>query len=121
VKCDVAFPCATQNELNHADAMALVNAGCQIVFEGANMPCTTEAMEIFRKSKILVGPGKAANVGGVCFSFSASVPYVTYWPLSSFARCKRCQIISYMVGKVIMKRNLFLRTDFIDFTLLSAL
>ncbi|KAH9568253.1 hypothetical protein CY35_03G067700 [Sphagnum magellanicum] len=65
VKCDVAFPCATQNELNHADAMALVNAGCQIVFEGANMPCTTEAMEIFRKSKILVGPGKAANVGGV--------------------------------------------------------
>ncbi|CAK9221540.1 unnamed protein product [Sphagnum troendelagicum] len=65
VKCDVAFPCATQNELNHVDAMALVNAGCQIVFEGANMPCTTEAMEIFRKSKILVGPCKAANVGGV--------------------------------------------------------
>jgi hypothetical protein len=85
------------------------------------MPCTTEAMEIFRKSKILVGPCKAANVGGVCFSFSASLPYLTYWLLSSFARCKRCQIISYMVGKGIVKRNLFLRTGFIDFTVLSAL
>ncbi|CAK9251671.1 unnamed protein product, partial [Sphagnum jensenii] len=65
VKCDVAFPCATQNELKHADAMALVNAGCQLVIEGANMPCTVEAIEVFRKSKIVFGPGKAANAGGV--------------------------------------------------------
>ncbi|CAM6030219.1 unnamed protein product [Sphagnum balticum] len=65
VKCDVAFPCATQNELNHADAMALVNAGCQVVIEGANMPCTSEAIEVFRQSKIVFGPGKAANAGGV--------------------------------------------------------
>ncbi|CAM6050773.1 unnamed protein product [Sphagnum compactum] len=65
VKCDVAFPCATQNELKHADAMALVNAGCQLVIEGANMPCTVEAIEVFRKSKIVFGPSKAANAGGV--------------------------------------------------------
>jgi glutamate dehydrogenase (NADP+) len=69
VKCDVAFPCATQNELNHADAMALVNAGCQVVIEGANMPCTSEAIEVFRQSKIVFGPGKAANAGGVGIAF----------------------------------------------------
>ncbi|XP_024394355.1 uncharacterized protein [Physcomitrium patens] len=65
VKCDIAFPCATQNELNHADAMSLINVGCQIIIEGANMPCTAEAIDIFRKSKIWFGPGKAANAGGV--------------------------------------------------------
>ncbi|KAG0568853.1 hypothetical protein M758_6G046300 [Ceratodon purpureus] len=65
VKCDIAFPCATQNELNHADAMALINVGCQIIIEGANMPCTAEAIDVFRKSKVWFGPGKAANAGGV--------------------------------------------------------
>ncbi|BBN12913.1 glutamate dehydrogenase (NADP+) [Marchantia polymorpha subsp. ruderalis] len=68
VKCDMAFPCASQNELNHSDAMALVNAGCKIVVEGANMPCTTDALEVFRKSKIVYAPGKAANAGGVVIS-----------------------------------------------------
>ncbi len=68
VKCDVALPCATQNELNKEDAQKLVDNGCICVSEGANMPCTPEAVEIFLESKILFGPGKAANAGGVATS-----------------------------------------------------
>ncbi len=68
VKCDVALPCAIQNELNAEDAQNLVNNGVMCVSEGANMPCTPEAMEIFLKSKILYGPGKASNAGGVATS-----------------------------------------------------
>eukprot|EP00252_Welwitschia_mirabilis_P011583 TRINITY_DN2586_c0_g2_i2.p1 TRINITY_DN2586_c0_g2~~TRINITY_DN2586_c0_g2_i2.p1 ORF type:complete len:209 (-),score=50.18 TRINITY_DN2586_c0_g2_i2:898-1524(-) len=64
-RCDIAFPCASQNELNHADALNLVNAGCRILIEGSNMPCTTEAIEVFKKYKVLVGPSKAASAGGV--------------------------------------------------------
>ena len=62
------MPCATQNELNKEDALALVENGCMCVSEGANMPCTPEAIEIFHESKILYGPGKAANAGGVATS-----------------------------------------------------
>lgn len=68
VKCDVAFPCAIQNELNAQDAQNLVNNGVLAVSEGANMPCTPEAMEIFLKAKILYAPGKASNAGGVATS-----------------------------------------------------
>ncbi len=68
VKCDVALPCAIQNELNAEDAQNLVNNGVMCVSEGANMPCTPEAMEIFLKAKILYGPGKASNAGGVATS-----------------------------------------------------
>lgn len=68
VKCDIALPCATQNELNAEDAQKLVDNGCICVSEGANMPCTPEAIEIFQKNKILYGPGKAANAGGVATS-----------------------------------------------------
>ncbi len=68
VKCDIALPCATQNELNAEDAEHLVKNGCFCVSEGANMPCTPEAIEIFQKNKILYGPGKAANAGGVATS-----------------------------------------------------
>lgn len=68
VKCDVALPCAIQNELNAEDAQNLVNNGCICVSEGANMPCTPEAMEIFLNSKILYAPGKASNAGGVATS-----------------------------------------------------
>ncbi|KAL3686322.1 hypothetical protein R1sor_008896 [Riccia sorocarpa] len=75
VKCDLAFPCASQNELNHSDAMALVNTGCKIVVEGANMPCTTDALEVFRKSKIVYAPGKAANAGGVVVSGLEMIQY----------------------------------------------
>ncbi|MCF8229716.1 MAG: NADP-specific glutamate dehydrogenase [Bacteroidales bacterium] len=68
VKCDVALPCATQNELNKEDAASLVKNGVSFVAEGANMPCTPEAVEIFQENKILFGPGKAVNAGGVATS-----------------------------------------------------
>ena len=68
VKCDIALPCATQNELDKADAEMLVNNGCICVCEGANMPSTPEAVEVFHDNKILFGPGKAANAGGVATS-----------------------------------------------------
>jgi len=68
VKCDVALPCATQNELNEEDAKNLVKNGCTCVAEGANMPSTPEAIEIFHENKIMFGPGKAVNAGGVATS-----------------------------------------------------
>lgn len=68
VKCDIALPCATENELNGDDAKTLISNGCISVAEGANMPCTPEAVEVFENAKILFGPGKAANAGGVAVS-----------------------------------------------------
>ena len=68
VKCDIALPCATQNELHEEDARTLLSNGCICVAEGANMPCTLEAVEIFENAKILYGPGKASNAGGVAVS-----------------------------------------------------
>jgi glutamate dehydrogenase (NADP+) len=68
VKCDVALPCATQNELNEEEAKALISNGCMCVAEGANMPSTPEAIEVFHKAKILFAPGKASNAGGVATS-----------------------------------------------------
>ena len=68
VKCDIALPCATQNELNGDEAKTLVNNGCICVAEGANMPSTPEAIEVFQKAKILFAPGKASNAGGVATS-----------------------------------------------------
>ena len=68
VKCDIALPCATQNELHDKDAEVLVENGCICVSEGANMPSTKEAISIFHKAKILFAPGKASNAGGVATS-----------------------------------------------------
>ncbi len=68
VKVDIALPCATQNELNGDDAKALVENNCICVSEGANMPSTPEAVETFLENKLLFGPGKAANAGGVATS-----------------------------------------------------
>ena len=68
VKCQVALPCATQNEISGAEAKELVKNGCVCVAEGANMPSTPEAVEVFLSHKILYGPGKAANAGGVSVS-----------------------------------------------------
>jgi len=68
IKCDIALPCATQNEINGTDAKMLVRNGCICVSEGANMPSTPEAVETFIEHKILYGPGKAANAGGVATS-----------------------------------------------------
>jgi glutamate dehydrogenase (NADP+) len=68
VSCDIALPCATQNELNKLEASQLVDNGCICVAEGANMPSTPEAVEIFLNAKILFAPGKASNAGGVATS-----------------------------------------------------
>ncbi|MDD5483249.1 MAG: NADP-specific glutamate dehydrogenase [Kiritimatiellae bacterium] len=68
IPCGLAFPCATQNEISAADARELVKNGCKCVSEGANMPTVPEAVDVFLKAKILYGPGKAANAGGVATS-----------------------------------------------------
>lgn len=68
IKCDIAMPCATQNEIEAADAEKLVANGCYCVCEGANMPTTPEAIAIFQKAKLLYSPGKASNAGGVATS-----------------------------------------------------
>lgn len=68
LKCDVALPCATQNEMQKEDAEMLIENGCTIVAEGANMPATHEAIETFQCAGVMFGPGKAANAGGVAVS-----------------------------------------------------
>ena len=68
VKCDIALPCATQNEIDEQSAQALVDNGCTVVCEGANMPSTPQAIEIYQKYNLLYGPAKAANAGGVAVS-----------------------------------------------------
>ena len=68
VKCDIAHPCASQNEMDAAGAQALVDNGCMAVFEGANMPLTPEAIEIVKSNGLLYSPGKASNAGGVATS-----------------------------------------------------
>lgn len=68
IPCDLAFPCATQNELNGEDAATLIANGCRLVAEGANMPSTPEAVTAFQGADVLYGPAKAANAGGVAVS-----------------------------------------------------
>ena len=68
VNCDIALPCATQNELNEVEAKTLIDNGCMCVAEGANMPSTPKAIEVFQNAKILFAPGKASNAGGVATS-----------------------------------------------------
>ena len=68
VDCDIALPCATQNELDGDDARRLADNGCRLIAEGANMPCTEEAVEVIHERGILFGPAKAANAGGVATS-----------------------------------------------------
>ena len=68
VKCDIALPCATQNEIDEESAKALVANGCTVVCEGANMPSTPEAIEVYKANNVLYGPAKAANAGGVAVS-----------------------------------------------------
>ena len=68
IKCDIALPCATQNEINEESAKILMSNGCWAVGEGANMPSTNEAIAVYQSSKILFGPAKAANAGGVATS-----------------------------------------------------
>ena len=68
VKCDIALPCATQNEIQEEDAKTLVANGCWLIAEGANMPSTNEAIAVYQNAKILYAPGKASNAGGVATS-----------------------------------------------------
>ena len=68
IKCDIAMPCATQNEINASEARQLVDNGCICVAEGANMPSEPQAIEIFQQAKLLYSPGKASNAGGVATS-----------------------------------------------------
>lgn len=68
VGCDLAFPCATQNELSGRDAKSLISRGVIAVVEGANMPCTAKAVEAFMAAGVAFAPGKAANAGGVATS-----------------------------------------------------
>jgi len=68
IKCDIAFPSATENEINLNDARALVKNGCKLVSEGANMPSTPDASKVFKDNKVFFGPSKAANAGGVAIS-----------------------------------------------------
>jgi glutamate dehydrogenase/leucine dehydrogenase len=83
VKCHIALPCATQNELNADDAKLLTSNGCFVVDEGANMPSTTDAVHHFISEKILFGPGKAANAGGVAVSGIEMSQNSTRMPLTS--------------------------------------
>jgi len=68
IEGDAGFPSATENEINKEDAKKLIANGCQVISEGANMPSTPEAIEVYMESKILYGPGIAANAGGVAVS-----------------------------------------------------
>ena len=68
IKCDIAIPCATENELNLNNAKVLLKNGCKTIGEGANMPCTSDAVALFLKNKIKYAPGKASNAGGVAVS-----------------------------------------------------
>ncbi|MFY9152527.1 MAG: NADP-specific glutamate dehydrogenase [Prolixibacteraceae bacterium] len=68
IACDIALPCATENEIDEQDAISLISNGCTVVSEGANMPCTYEAVHQFLTAKIMFAPGKAANAGGVAVS-----------------------------------------------------
>ncbi|MCK5711925.1 MAG: glutamate dehydrogenase, partial [Hyphomicrobiaceae bacterium] len=68
IECDCAFPSATQNEISADDAQTLVDNGCFVVSEGANMPTVPEGVDVFQKNNVLYGPGKAANAGGVAVS-----------------------------------------------------
>ncbi|KAL5728864.1 glutamate dehydrogenase (NADP(+)) [Ranunculus cassubicifolius] len=64
-RCDLAFPCASQNEIDQSDAVNLVNSGCRMLIEGSNMPCTPQAIDVLRKANVLIAPASAAGAGGV--------------------------------------------------------
>ena len=94
VKCDIALPCATQNELDLEGAKALIANGVKAVAEGANMPSTPEAIEAFQKAGVLFGPAKAANAGGVATSLRRSGQEARRHHEEHLRRCFlcRCQV-----------------------------
>lgn len=103
VKADAAFPCATQNEIDVKEAEELIKNACLLVAEGANMPCTPEAVEKFQKAGVLFAPGKAANAGGVATSgleMSQNSMRLA-WPREEVDR--RLQKIMYSIHETIIK------------------
>lgn len=103
VKCDIALPCATQNELDKEDALTLVANGCISVGEGANMPCTPEAVAVFQEAKILFSPGKASNAGGVATSGLEMSQNSLRYGWSSEEVDKKLHEIMYDIHKACLK------------------
>ena len=113
VKCDLAFPCATQNEISAGDAEMMLKNGCFCVCEGANMPTEPEAVDVFQQAKILFGPGKAANAGGVAVSgleMSQNAMHLS-WPKDEVDR-RLCEIMSAIHESCVLYGQ---EKDFIDY------
>nr|GEY70127.1 NADP-specific glutamate dehydrogenase isoform X1 [Tanacetum cinerariifolium] len=83
-RCDVAFPCASQNEIDHTDAINLVNSGCRILVEGSNMPCAPEAMDVLKGANVLIAPSIAAGNGGVIAGELELKEYSLNWAPEDF-------------------------------------
>jgi glutamate dehydrogenase (NADP+) len=103
IKCDIAMPNATQNEINEEEARILVKNGCNCVSEGANMPSTPEAVEVFLNAKILYGPGKAANAGGVATSGLEMTQNSMRLPWSRAEVDEKLQVIMKNIHKTCVK------------------
>jgi glutamate dehydrogenase/leucine dehydrogenase len=103
IKCDIAMPCATQNEINEEDAKLLVKNGCMCVSEGSNMPSTPEAVEVFLNAQILYGPGKAANAGGVATSGLEMTQNSMRLPWSRQEVDEKLQVIMKNIHKTCVK------------------
>jgi glutamate dehydrogenase (NADP+) len=103
IKCDIAMPNATQNEINGEEAKMLVKNGCICVSEGANMPSTIEAVEVFLNAKILYGPGKAANAGGVATSGLEMTQNSMRLPWSREEVDEKLQVIMKNIHKTCVK------------------
>jgi len=120
IPCDIALPCATQNELKEADANALVANGCFAVAEGANMPCTKQAVEVLQASGVLFAPGKAANAGGVAVSamemsqnsmrlkwtFDEVDKHLQTTMVNIFEKMSRCAVEYNMPGNFVVGSNI---------------
>ncbi|GMP35033.1 hypothetical protein CsSME_00007660 [Camellia sinensis var. sinensis] len=85
-RCDVAFPCASQNEIDQSDAINLVNSGCRILVEGSNMPCTPEAVDVLRKADVLIAPAIAAGAGGVA---AGELELINWSPEEFESKCRK--------------------------------
>ncbi len=103
VKCDAAFPSATENEIQTEDALTLVNNGCKLVSEGANMPSSPGAIEVYLRERILYGPGKAANAGGVAVSGLEMTQNSMRLPWSREEVDTRLQTIMHNIHKTCVK------------------
>ncbi len=106
IKTDIALPCATQNELDEKAAKTLIENGCRLVAEGANMPCTPEAIELFQKNSVLFGPAKAGNAGGVAISTIEMAQNNSHYPWTFEEVDTKLQEIMTNIYKNIKKASL---------------